>query len=204
MAQLSMNGGGLRGVLMAFVLLPLVAVMAAGCSPLARVRTLPPSVRTVYMPMVVNRTGEPGIEERITVAIQEEFLADGRLDLVPERRADAIVQISLQKFERGQGFLDIDDFPTGGLYFIETHMEVRRNIPGRPLIGEPRKLETEFGFNADTRSTAFMPEDVRQNEFARALARQVVLEVLTGDYTDKPLETLGKKPEESGLGLPSF
>lgn len=171
-------------------LLVLVAVLFLnGCTPVVRARTLPPSVRTVYIPMIENRTSEPGLEERITVAIQEEVLADGRLDIVRERSADAIVPITIRQVDIVPVTLDADGFGTLKEYRIEADFDILENIPGRPRIGDRRDLEVRYVFNDDPRSVNFNPEGREIDQLARVFAQRFVLELMTGEF-DETIPTL--------------
>ena len=96
---------------------PMVAFLT-GCAPLVRERTLPPSIRAVHVPMIVNRSAEPGLEERMTASFQKEILADGRLRLVRRQEADAIVNVEIRDFDRDGFSFDGDDFPTTQMFRI--------------------------------------------------------------------------------------
>ncbi len=163
----------------------LAAVLGAGalsaCAPLVRERTLPPSIRTVYVPMIVNRTSEPGLEERIVVAVQEEILADGRLRLENRRRADAQVRIFLTEYYDRPLTFDIDGFATNRIYELHGDILLEENIPGRPQIGDFRPVRAEHFYEADPRRTTFDPEPRSKEELYRKFAREVVLELLTGE-----------------------
>ena len=66
------------------LLITLLAILLLGCSACMRIprqRTLPPSIRSLSIPVFINRTAEPQLEDDATVFAQEEFLADGRLDM---------------------------------------------------------------------------------------------------------------------------
>ncbi len=162
----------------------LTVFLGSACSPVVRDRTLPPSVRSIYMPMIDNRTSEIGLEERLTVAAQEEFLADGRLDLVREDEADAIVDVTLRQFQVTPLALDSDDYATAKMYRLETTFRIKENIPGRPSIGGRRSFMTQYFFNDDPRTTTFNPEPDEKAELARVFSRQLVLEVITGQFDE--------------------
>lgn len=193
------------------MLLTLVAVLFLnGCTPVVRARTLPPSVRTVYIPMVENRTSEPGLEERITVAIQEEILADGRLEIVRERSADAIVPITIRQFDTVPVTLDADGFGTLKEWRVEADFDILENIPGRPRIGERRKVEVRHVFSDDTRIVNFNPEPREKEQLARVFAQRFVLELMTGEF-DETIPTLvdvqrdsdaARRRRDSRLDLP--
>lgn len=160
----------------------MVTGMMMGCAPVVRERTLPVSVRAVYVPMVENRTQEPGLEERLTVAFQEELLADGRIDLVREKEADAIIKVTIRQFSDEAISFDDDTFGVSRILRLNADMEVLENIPGRPAIGETRKLKVVAVRNADTRETTFEPEVDGVTKLARNFGRTATLELITGEY----------------------
>lgn len=177
------------------LLVLLIGVAATtGCTPLVRERTLPPSIRNVYIPMVVNRTAEPAIEEDLTVALQEEFLADGRLNVTSEKDADAILRITLQDFSNPARGLDSDDFATSQSYDVEANILVEENIPGHPAIGGKRRVRSISTFNADQRTTTYITEPEVKRSLYRQMARQIVLETITGNFEEEASSDLETKP----------
>lgn len=167
------------------------AMFAIGCGAIPRTRTLPPSIRNVYVPMVVNRSAEPAIEETLTRMFQEEILADGRLDLVQKNRADAIVEVTIRRVDRKGVDFSSDDFATGQRYEVAMTMSVLENIPGRPRIGGERKVSIKYGFNADTRTTTYDPEPDILDRTMREAARALNLELMTGEYQDEDFRPIG-------------
>lgn len=165
--------------------LALCAMAFSACRPVVRERTLPPSIRAVSIPMAFNRTAEIGFEERLTIAVQEEFDADGRLLQARRLRdADAIVRIFVTDWETMTFALDSDGFPTAQEYFVRAHIHILENIPGRPMIGPARVVDELFVFNADPRTTTFDPEPRNKEELARRMARTIVREVITGEFEE--------------------
>lgn len=162
--------------------LAVVATLPGCASHVSRERTLPKSIRTIYVPMFLNRSEEIGLEEQATILAQEEFLADGRLEAKGPKDADAIVQVTLKKF-----IYDVKGTDNDFAEFVEVTMRagvrIERNEPGRPLIGGERQIEAKSFANVDKRSISFEPEPVWRERMLRELARLVVQETLTGDYT---------------------
>ena len=73
----------------------LVAVAAVtlltGCGYTFR-GTLPEHVKTISVPIFVNRTQEPGVESIVTRAVVEAFSTNGRLRVVRTAGADAVLE----------------------------------------------------------------------------------------------------------------
>ncbi len=187
-----MIGGAARtpGRLAVAVMVAAAALFSAGCETIARARTLPPSVRNVYVPIALNRSSMPAVEEDLTVYLQEEILADGRLNLTERRRADAFVEVTINRFVSDTFTTNSNDIATTRQWDMRTTLRVVRNIPGRPTIGDPRPVNVTFIYNADTRSIGYEPEPVVKERALRDLARAINRELMTGEY-EPPLELQG-------------
>lgn len=68
-----------------------VTVLLGACGYSLR-GTLPSHFRTVAVPVFVNRTSEPGVENFITRAVIEAFSTSGQLKVVPPDRADSLLE----------------------------------------------------------------------------------------------------------------
>lgn len=163
----------------------LLLFAGTACTRVPRSRTLPNSVKNVYVPMVVNRTAEPALEERLTQFMQEEILADGRLNLSKKKNADAVIEVELRHYERGTFDTSPGDFATTQRAKLDGVVKIVRNIPGRPKIGGTRNVHGDATFNYDIRSTTFVPEPDYKDELLRSFAREFIREVMTGEYEDE-------------------
>lgn len=89
----------LRGATPAWRSVALVSlVLLGGCGYSLR-GTLPAHLKTVGVPVFVNRTSEPGVEGFVTRAIAEAFSTNGRLRVVHPADADAILEGEVIAYE---------------------------------------------------------------------------------------------------------
>ncbi|HEX3177474.1 MAG TPA: LptE family protein [Methylomirabilota bacterium] len=86
---------GLRAVA---VLAGLAALQACGYSFHG---TLPEHIKTVAVPMFVNRTQQPAVESVITRAIVDAFATNGRLRVVRREEADSILEGEVTSYSVG-------------------------------------------------------------------------------------------------------
>jgi hypothetical protein len=164
--------------------LALILLLGA-CTRVSRQRTLPPSIRVVHIPMILNRSAEPGLEEDATRMVQKEFLADGRLELARDpRQADAILEITIKDYLDDPVALDSDDFTRRTRLTIEADVRIVQNIPGKPVFGGARKLTSTTTTTNDKRRINYVPEPEAKDAALQRFAQLVVREVLTGAYTD--------------------
>jgi outer membrane lipopolysaccharide assembly protein LptE/RlpB len=60
---------------------------------------VPESAKTIAIPVFINGTYEPLIDTEVTRAVVDEFLADGRLQVVGLEAADVVLKGTVTKFE---------------------------------------------------------------------------------------------------------
>jgi len=78
-----------------------ILVFTAGCGYhfVGGGSALPDHIKKVGITLAINRTFEPGIEDLLTKALVEEFKNDGRLKVVPNEEADAILYSEIVSFQ---------------------------------------------------------------------------------------------------------
>jgi outer membrane lipopolysaccharide assembly protein LptE/RlpB len=67
------------------------AVVLAGCGYSFR-GNLPPHLKTIAVPLLVNRTNQPNVDNFLTRALVQAFSTNGRLRVVQPEQADSILQ----------------------------------------------------------------------------------------------------------------
>ena len=81
-----MRPGRLGGLALA------VAILGLGACGYSFRGTLPSHIKTVAVPIFLNRTQEPGVDSIITAAVARAFATNGRLRVVRPADADAILE----------------------------------------------------------------------------------------------------------------
>ncbi len=157
-------------------------VFLSGCTPIPRARTLPPTIRSIYIPMAENMTSEPGLEEQVTRYLQREFLADGRLRLEQKRLADAWIECKIRRYENKPVARGTDDFPSFSEMSIEVAVTIRENIPKAPPLGGVRTAKANFSYPSDLRASYATLDVDAGDRLMEELVRNIVREVLTGEY----------------------
>jgi outer membrane lipopolysaccharide assembly protein LptE/RlpB len=81
----------------ALAALVVVALAAGGCGYTLR-PSLPANIKTVHIPVLQNRTQEPGIEDFITQALTQAIVTSGLARIVEADRADAILEGAIVEY----------------------------------------------------------------------------------------------------------
>jgi uncharacterized protein YcfL len=78
--------------------LPLALLLLAGCAGYRVGSTLDPAIQTVCV-RVENATDEPSIEVEVMKALRAEIQMDGRLRLASHEEADALLEVTLTRYD---------------------------------------------------------------------------------------------------------
>lgn len=86
-------------------ILSIMSVLALGfftssCDEAGIKKELPNSLTKIAVQPFENKTGQPNVDQLLTQKTIQDFIADGRLNVVAENDADAIVQGTLQRYDK--------------------------------------------------------------------------------------------------------
>ena len=86
------EGGVTRRGVLAVLLTPMASVALGGCGYSLRT-SLPPGIQSIHVPVLENRTQEPGIEDFITQALTQAVAQSGRVRIARNAQdADAVLE----------------------------------------------------------------------------------------------------------------
>lgn len=157
------------------------ALVTTGCGErVAPVRTLPSWVRGIYVPVFKNTSYEPGIEEMLTRAVQEAFLADGRLDIVPRQDADLLLKGEVTDWAVESGRSRGDHISTNNEVTMTIELKLFEPLNEDEPIAILLPVVVSNTFYLDTRSVDFTPEPDRKRAMFDQAAQQIVNQTLTG------------------------
>ena len=160
----------------ALSLLWVAALMLNGCLGYRLGTTLPPGIRTAFVPTVVNATGEPRLEAETTRAIIEELQRDGTLRIADEQTADAVLDVELTGFSLVPLRYEEDQARMTQEYrmVIRASVTFRRSSDGEVLVRQDVRGRATFEPSGDL---ALEKRETIPGA-ARDLAREVVRSVV--------------------------
>jgi hypothetical protein len=148
-------------------------VMLSGCAGYRVGSSLPPDIKSVYVPTFVNTTSEPLLETEVTRAVIEEFQRDGTLRTVGKDQADIHVTGVVKRFQLNPLAYDDDSRRAANEYRMHIYADitVTQGESGQVLL---RAAGVEG--RADFILTGDLGSAKRENlpAVARDLGRQVV------------------------------
>jgi hypothetical protein len=152
-----------------------LAVLATGCGyTIGLGGNLPSHIKTVAVPIFVNGTQQPAVENFITAAVVNAFVTSGRLKVVPVSQADSILEGEIVGYH-----LDAIAF-NQSVNITEYRLRVRVNIKFRD-VRQNSTLWVQDGLEewADFRvqgqvSDTIAREDVATRQAAVEIGRRIV------------------------------
>lgn len=125
----------------------------------------PSSISKIAIPTFLNETFEYGLEETLTSLVIEEFLLDGRLDIVEENEADLILEGRVDYY--------LKELLSGTAGAEEYRVRIRVEISlisgeEREVLGKIEKM-TDYSLVGMTQT-----EDEAKNETCREIGQELV------------------------------
>lgn len=148
-----------------------LSVFISGCG-YTRQAALPSNIKTIYVDTVQNvipineiYAYQPGLEMGITKSVIRRFNKDGNLRVVPEKEADAVLEIKLKRFQQeGLRFNSLESVEEFRL-FIVVEMKLTNRKTKEVIFEEP-----EFSGDAEYFVT-FVRSIGREEASQRAIER---------------------------------
>jgi len=125
------------------------ATLAAWCTGCVGYRlgtTLPPGIKTVYVPTFVNGTGEPQVDTVATRSAIQELQRDGTLSLSDATNADAHLYVTVTGYKLDPLRYDRNRSKTTREYrlLLTAEVEFKRRDPEEVLVKKKVRGDTTF------------------------------------------------------------
>jgi len=155
------------------------AVVGSGCANMGYSlgSMLPPAIKTVYIPTVINETDEPLVESEVTRAILEEVQLDGSLEVKNREKADSILQIRLTQYKIVPISFERDRRTAAEEYriFLTAQILLTRTSNGDVLAEAPFvQGESTFELEGDLTSSKRIGLPEAANDLAHDIVEQIV------------------------------
>ena len=148
-----------------------------GCHPAAVV--LPPHIRTVGISNVENRTSTYGLDSLLTEQTIREFRQDGRLDYVPEGKADLLVNVTVTRYLKESILTDTaTNRPKQYRLSITYQLKGVDQVDGRTLFDLTDQGRGVLYYTADFPGALVETEEQAQARLVEDLARAIVRRTL--------------------------
>lgn len=139
---------------------------------------LPSHIQKLAIRPIVNKTQQFGLEDKLALAVRDEFLRDARYPLTPEAEADGIVLITISRYILTPIHYDATLAPTN--YKLRVLIDVTMiDRATNQALWEEKNLETSLPYPAPTLAGGLTEEQAREQIWS-VLAPMVVKRVISG------------------------
>jgi outer membrane lipopolysaccharide assembly protein LptE/RlpB len=162
-----------RGAL-AVLLAPLASVALGGCGYSLRT-SLPPGIQSIHVPVLENRTQEPGIEDFITQALTQAVVQSGRVRIARNAQdADAVLEGAVVEYRLNAISFDRSANVTSYRLIIGLAL-VFRDLKQNQILWKQDRIEERADFLVAGQVTQTLArEEVAVQRAAVEVARAIV------------------------------
>lgn len=164
--------------------LMILTIGLSGCPYSFSGSSLPGHIQTIAVPSFANETLDATIAEEVTRAMSEAFLADNRLRVVREARADCVLEGTVSAYERRVYSYSADEEPEEYIVVVTLSVVLKDRVKNRDLWANEALQATETYSAGAEESAADESEEIDSEAEARAKA----VELLTHDIIARTLE----------------
>lgn len=162
----------------------IMAVCVIGCPYSFSGSSLPGHIKTVAVPTFANETLDATIADEVTRATSESFLADNRLRVVRETRADCVLEGTVSEYERRVYSYSADEEPEEYIVVVTLAVVLKDRVKNRDLWSN-EKLQATATYAAGSDESDAKDSDEIDSE---GEAREKAIELLTHDIIARTLE----------------
>jgi hypothetical protein len=139
---------------------------------------LPSNIQKLAIHPIANKTEQFGLEDKLALAVRDQFLTDARYPLVPEEEADGIVTITITRYILTPLSFDATLAPLTYKMTIIVDVQMVDRSKNQALWDE-RNLEGDLTFQNQNQSGGITEEQARENIWA-IIAPKIVTRTIDG------------------------
>jgi hypothetical protein len=139
---------------------------------------LPSNIQKLAIRPIVNNTQQFGLEDKLALAVRDQFLTDARYPLVPEDEADGVVCITITRYILTPLAVDATLAPTSYKMTIITDVQLVDRSKNQALWDE-RNLRGNLTFVNQNQPGGITEEQARETIWA-ILAPKIVTRTIDG------------------------
>lgn len=166
----------LKSKILHFAFCTLLFIAGCGYHFIGTGSALPEHIKKVGIPLAVNRTSEPWLEDVLTKAMVDEFKKDGRLKVVPNEEADAILYSEVVSFQTvplsfEKGLVTV--------YRVVMKMDLRlEDVKDKKVIWEEKDMESTLKSDYKPTSDVAVTRDLK-DEAIRKTCKDISQDVIS-------------------------
>ncbi len=161
----------------------------AGCADF--LRREPPSTTTVAVRIALNKSPQFGLEDKLTSAIRDEALREGRFPVVPEGKSDRIILVIIQRYSVQPAQYDSNLNPTAYKLRLGVDLQLLDG-KGKQVIWQERDMD-----GVQSYASATLPGGLDEPG-----AQALIWDALSRDIVDRVARGLSVPPKPAPEAKP--
>ncbi len=162
------------------ILLLFLIILFAGCGLYNPQPNLPSYISSIAVPIFINQTDKLNIEQYVTQKTIEEFLSDGKVSILDEVKADAVVKCTIYKYILTPILFDVNQIPMQYRLRIYVSLIFFDNKNQVQLWEEKGIWEETTYYVANNLGMQVEDEVIARNRVLDQIAKRIVLRVVYG------------------------
>ena len=163
----------------------LLLLVAFGLSPAEaaapQARTLPSHIKRIYVREFKNNSRLFGAQADLTLYVNDEFMSDGRLDVVQSERSDVRLEGKITKYRETPNGFGSDEFPLISVLEMTCVVELWDPYDSDRLVPMARyTVPTQIQYVSDARRIISETDTEAKERLLRQVARNIVFQVMQG------------------------
>ena len=118
------------------------ALLAGGCAYSTTAVALPPHLKSIAIPQFENATNEYTLEQDITTAVVDRFVADNHLKVVDERSADAVLHGRITQYRNSVFGISPQNLAQEYRVTIAVSVTLKDQVKNRELWSDDNLVKT--------------------------------------------------------------
>jgi len=148
-----------------------LALVLGGCAQYSTSAGLVGGIKTVAIPTAENETSEVDVGQRLTERATDAFLADGRLRVVDEESADALLLLRIQSFEDNPFTFTAAEVTEQYRFLVFAHAVLKRASDSSDLL----EIERLVGWGT---YDAALPDEDGRDQAVEAAMDMIIEEIV--------------------------
>lgn len=155
-------------------------ILLAGCGLYNPQPDLPSHISSIAVPIFINQTDKINIEQYVTQKTIDEFLSDGKVSILDEIKADAVVKCTIYKYVLTPILFDVNQIPMQYRLRIYISLLFFDNKNQVQLWEEKSIWEETTYYVANNLGMPVEDEILARNRVLDQIAKRIVLRVIYG------------------------
>ncbi len=106
--------------------------------------TLPPHLKTIFIPVFENSSSQPEIHRELTSAIVQSFITDGRLKVAKKNNADMVVNGNLIYYDTRAASFSSQDLASDIIIELQVDVEVTDQVKNKLFMKKILKTQWDY------------------------------------------------------------